>query len=844
MSERQAIVKPLGLWTSPGLYGAMPPGAMRECTDLVMRAPALLSTSPQAVFVTTVGANDDVIHAMAGILAGRMVTFTRSTLGVWTVRTDTTATTAISMQPSTRVYSQTGRLGIMRARNRVFANSENGRPVVLDTDNPTALPQTIRHAGLGQAWIRSSVLSATNASALKASQCAGYAVCYRRRFSDGYELVSRPSPILTINTVAFGACNVTFQALSDGTAQGGGLQAGDILELYRTDVIDTTVFTTDPGTTLKLVKTRTLTAADLVAVAINITDTQPAGPLGVTFGKELYTNPAIGGLLSVNRVPEICRSLAYFKDYAFYGNISQRPQWEFTIPGGIASTVNGGLSTGFNTTGFRANGIGIRRISGTTVIGVNTITGVALADFNGLAIGQQIMSNHFAAGTAITALNSGGGIVTMSNVAVVAVAPGNIDLSDVVEITYNGVTRVYSWGVNGNADLRVQDWVTGMAQFWLAPELELTTSENLPFAQDATVGIKTITWVIEPWVPNTGANFLVRASNGANYSPAVPDMSTAAKSFAYTDYKNLLRWSKNAQPEHCPPAAPINETFVGGNEIIALVPTRDALWVFCTDGLYRVSGAGGQWRVDPVDTTLILASPRGACALNDTVYAYTNRGFVRVSDSGIEALSDNTISDLLPGSEYVETASILIEANQADEEIAVCIDQAKLFLFATRYGLWSTINFQKISAFAYWRYPPAGAPCLAYGDFLAGAQPGYWRWNHTSSFRTPSAVFQPSYAKDPFSARQSQNLVAVFASANSGVAITPVWNGNVGSPQTLKGGAVYAFESRAVFGVPRIYAMSHSISVGWRGAGGLATAHQFYGLAITTDNETDQNLKR
>lgn len=830
--SQQPLVKPLGLITRPGPYNQYPVGAMRQATDLVMRSPGIIEPAPSVTGTTALGAANHVILGVEAIDGGKVVTVTNDGATTDTVRIDSTAMSPVNSVPSASRFSQTGCTKFMRARDRLFITTTNARPVVIDTVNPGSLPQPIRSAGLPQCALTIGTGTNTNAQALPNNACAGYAALIKRVFSDGYQVIGRPSNVYTVLNATGSAYDPVLAVRCSSTM---GFLAGDIVELYRTNVITSATAGTDPGTDLKLIKSYVLTSADVAGASVNLRDTTAPGPLNVTAGRALYTNPYQKGLLGAHRVPEICKSIAYFKDACFLANITQRPQIEFQIPGGHGYTQ----TTGFNTTAFRANGIGTRRGAGVVTIATNTITGVSAADLSGVVAGQNIYGvapATFPAGTTITNVNTGAGIITTS---ANATASGTaFESEDVLELSYSGGTLRFPLGASPQ-----QFMASLIAAFTTPTNYEVTTSENVLGAQDATLGIKCVTWVIEPLVPDTSWTLTARATNGANYAPPFPEINLTAQSYPYKTIKNLLKWSNDGQPEHFPAT---QETLVGGGEIVALTPTADCMLIWCTDGVRRLSGAGGQWRIDPVSESVILSSPRAATALNEDVYGLTNKGLVRVVGGSVfTPLSDAMVGDALPGTEYAETASIIVESNDADEEILIRIDATQYYLYATKYNVFTTITRANITALSYARYPSAGSPCIIIARSpLAGAAPFYQRWNDTAVYVGAQAIFQPMFGKNPFAAYQWIDGVLVFDLSSAGKSVQPSWNGVAATASALKGGSRYVNESRALFGVPRTSpALANAISPGFI-IQSQSTPTKFYGLALRYEEVAEQQLHR
>lgn len=823
---RELLVRPLGLVTRPNIYGQYPLGGFSTAQNLVMRAPGIIEPAPATVLGTTFGAANDVVHQLFSLPSTVMFSWARTGGGVWTIYGNATAS-VYNPAASVPTFSTTGRITPIQLRDRLIANSRNLGHYVSDPLEQTP-PATFRRAGFGQPILQTNSPNTTNGIAIPLNAVAGYSVIIKRTYDDGYVLVSRPSPIVVFLChigISPGTCNPIFSVFFTPASSRLGVQLGDVFELYRTNIIRSAVVNTDPGTTLNKIASVTVTAAVLAAGFVSFEDTTVPGVLDITEGEALYTNPGQEGALAANRFPEIAQCVATFKGFAFYANITQRPQLIFKIKGGLSATAN----PGWNTAAFRAYGIGDRTVTGTVTLGSPTVTAVPATDMVGVAIGQVALAqpNPWPNGTTVQSFNTGAGTITMTANAVAGAA--SVLLRDVLEV--NGVSSASTAGMQFYSDLLV------FLGFNAA--CEVTTSETvIPFVSaDGTQ--KLITFIAEPKRIDTATPLTVRATNGQNYDPPLTSFPAAATTIPYKTYKNLLTWSKDSQPEHMP--AP-NQAFVGTGEIIAMESTRDALWIFCTDGLFRLSGAGGQWRLDTVDTTVVLAAPRASCVLREVVYCYTNQGFGRVTDAGFEPLSERVVGDLLPGAEYTETASIILERNEIEQEIVIRLSASQVFIYSTRENSYTTMNTLDVTAMAYVRYPVSGSAALAFGRSPAGSAPRYELWNDTANRLTGIGRLQSVFAQDPFTAKQWVDATYIFDAASPG-ALTPAWNGIDEAAITLAGSTRYVNECRGTAGVPRRAAVGNTIAPGFT-IGGDTRPSRFYALSLRYRQFGEQNLKK
>lgn len=118
-----------------------------------------------------------------------------------------------------------------------------------------------------------------------------------------------------------------------------------------------------------------------------------------------------------------------------------------------------------------------------------------------------------------------------------------------------------------------------------------------------------------------------------------PNATTALESEAGTR-SNRLAWSKVEEPEAVRLLA-FADVGTRHASILALTPLADALLVWTTRGLYRVTGSPPDgWRIDPLDDRIRLLHPECTTVCRGICYAWTDRGMVAVASEGsIEIVS-------------------------------------------------------------------------------------------------------------------------------------------------------------------------------------------------------------
>lgn len=834
---RETIVHPVGQVTQPNKFGWYVDGSLEHAINCVMRNPGELGAAPGMFTPSNAGNIDYTVKKLFALDAGHVYTWVvLNAFGLWAVNENVSgafnaATPGFPYAPGF-LYSPTGRIFPVRAKDRMFVNSRGGVQVG-NTMAPTTTPErTLRSAGMVQPNIRTAIPFGGGGT-LPANVNVNYCVIATRTYADGYKIVSVPSPYVQISTGS---------GLSDGflivSVPLGFMLAGDVYELYRSDGISNLTQTLtnvpDPGATMKLVGSHTLTSTDIAAQSYSFTDVNVMGdaPTYVTSGRELYSNPFFGGSTNVNRQPPTSQCLANYDGRVFYGNTSERPKLTFTVPGGVGSSANVALQTTY----WLTNGIGTRTGAGTITGGSANITGVAAGLFVGLKPGQRWNGGAaFAGSPEIIALNAGTGVITLSANAAGAGAAWSV--TDVLEI--NGIR--YTFGSYGGLLL-----VLANQQLF-----EVTADRAVNMITSSSAYVTGLELNIEPIHPssfifsnnvNGPQTMDIRATNGANYNPPIPEMYTTypvqstPTTLSQIVRKNRVTWSKDQQPEHVNPGA--NENFVGLREIIAMASTREAVWFACLDGTFRMTGINGQYRFDQVDSTNIICAPQCMTALNEDVYVYTNFGMIQMNSESRQNLTDQIIGDQLVGPEFLETSDRILQANENDLEIVYRdnLSANKLWIYATREGGgWTTLEnndaqLSNITALAYQRNPASGDPKLLVGVSPLAAIACTWSgWGNTAAYLVMDFQFQPVYDKDPLGLKQWLEGSFIFDAGNTGKTLVPIWNSTpIGSAKIVQ----YQNAAYARAGVPRANSISATLAAGAKTITAGSVQPRFLGLSL------------
>lgn len=109
-------------------------------------------------------------------------------------------------------------------------------------------------------------------------------------------------------------------------------------------------------------------------------------------------------------------------------------------------------------------------------------------------------------------------------------------------------------------------------------------------------------------------------------------------------FQNAFMWSKNQQPEHVP-SAHIEYAGSKASPIYRTIALRDSVFFLKTDGVYRLTGSGGVWNVEPFDTSTKILAPESAVVINNQIICLADQGVVAISDVGVQVLSEKNVKD-------------------------------------------------------------------------------------------------------------------------------------------------------------------------------------------------------
>jgi len=719
MSTEQ-ILKPAGLFTDPNPLTTVPRGALREATNVVIRRDGTIDPRPGFKEAVPTGTQSMTGTPYRMIPWKNDIVYTTSA-GTWVV--DAAALGVVTPGAAGITGLAYGTLGsgfaarAAEARNNLYITTTSGLRKL--TSRTVTASESVGING------RRHVLTLSlqgSSGWFTTGNFVAYRACIQRRTANNVVVTSSPTGRYVLeNVTGSGRTATVFVGLADIAT--GAVAAGDDLLLYRS-----LLSPGYPSDTLFLAMRYTVTAADIAATTITLQDILTQADLG----DALYTNEEQEGIEQANDPPPRAQDVALFRSSVFLAD-TDGPRRLVIVFNAITNNTRTGVATG----------IGYRQFLGDTTITSPVIINVTSTV--GIVVGAMIDMAGIPSGSLVTA-------VTATTITVNANATATA--AGITGFGYDTITLQGGGTFAVDTPMEFVDRVNrGSSLSTLGAGVPSTyyRASLLSDFNGASSGTEQFSAVlIEEKEPNTAAIFSLRATHNTEYQPVLRAIGTADATVddSYVDSNDIpngLIYSKPDQPEAYPGTAAGNVIRVGSSShrVDRILATRDALWIFKRDGIFRLTGAGANsgWRVDPFDMTHFLIASDSAVVMGDAIFAWTNRGVVRISDAGVKQISALAIGDQLQEQERVQfstpyntyASSVISDgwavANTKDSEYWLCVGlggeapSSRIYVYNTKTLAWtrwdmrvypsyhSTIDGNGRAAFA---VAKSGAPIIDY----------------------------------------------------------------------------------------------------------------------------------
>lgn len=137
-----------------------------------------------------------------------------------------------------------------------------------------------------------------------------------------------------------------------------------------------------------------------------------------------------------------------------------------------------------------------------------------------------------------------------------------------------------------------------------------------------------------------GSSFAATVSaRGAAFNPTLPTSGTTVSS-ENDDFQHYVMFSKSQQPEAVPL---VNSIPVGSanDKILRVFPLRNSLFVFKErEGIFRLTGPDlSSATAELFDSSAKLLAPDSLAIVNNNIWALSDQGIIRISESGVSVVS-------------------------------------------------------------------------------------------------------------------------------------------------------------------------------------------------------------
>jgi len=450
---------------------------------------------------------------------------------------------------------------------------------------------------------------------------------------------------------------------------------------------------TPPSEDYQLVYEDNPSYADLAAGELSVLDIQ----LDLYRGAAFYQNDTQEGDGQANTQPPFAKDIALYNNITFYANTKTRHQFSLDLTGLDFILPEYTIST----------------------ISVDTAAVVTTSEAHGLTSGQSVDIT----GTNSTPVIDGTRVVTVLSATTFSVPVTTSGAGSAGTVTDTNTTVTFT-GSSTTFDITFassENLASGVAKKFtsgtVAENIEDTARSIIRAINGATANsIVTSSYVSMPNDPpgkiviesrelNDGG-FTLQAFNAfsGGFSAFNPALTNATNS-ENNEKTNRLYYSKLNEPEAVPA---LNFFRVGGGdtEIVRIKALRDSLFVFTTEGIFRVTGSTPQQlNLSGFDQTAKIEARESVATLNNTIYVFTDQGITSVSDTGVSIVSrqieDQLLNLLDPDFTSFSTATFGV-AYQSDRKYILFTvkDEADTtatiaFVYNTITEAWTTWDLSK-----------------------------------------------------------------------------------------------------------------------------------------------------
>ena len=695
MSQQSVLLRCQGLHTFRNLLSAVPEGALLEALNVVVDRDGVIEPRRGfAQFGGTFGVGSDRAKQLLNYKDRNLVHYNNK------LAFDSNGSGSFSNFSGNYSEVQSGlRIkSIEYNGNFYFTTSEGIKKIsALTTSDFTTSSGFIIQAGGVKALDGEGLPNYTTSGFFSPLSKVAYRIVWGITDANSIPVLGSPSSRIVVENISSSdnaVVDLTFPVPDDITT------TNFYYQIYRTGVFTAASLATldqiDPGDEMFLVIEDFVTSAQITAGQVSVQDITPEDFR--QGGTLLYTNPVSGeGIEQSNEPPPFAKDIALYKNTTFYGNTQTRYRLNLNflsilnlVSNTSSITVNNGVTSRTYTfrgtvetyTATHTGTTGADYLAGGTNPGlyftldsdnnerkytIYYASAASGAETDPALSGRISIQVVVAAGdtaaqvatktrTAILAATNDFNIAVPGGSVLTIVCANNGPVSASPTETIGGTFTITKDGLGTGEDIATQ-------KIFL-PRIPTSTENGPSVSQQVDQASRSIIAVINgdnsgiingyylsgpSDVPGlmffenrvlTGPSFYFTANNsttGNNFNPNIPTSGQSVISENEVR-PNRLYYSKFQQPEAVPL---VNYLDIGPrNEVILrIIGLRDSLFIFKTDGIYRLTGESAPFQISLFDSSVSVDAPDSAAILNNMIYTFSNQGVVTVSDTGVNIIS-------------------------------------------------------------------------------------------------------------------------------------------------------------------------------------------------------------
>ncbi len=172
-----------------------------------------------------------------------------------------------------------------------------------------------------------------------------------------------------------------------------------------------------------------------------------------------------------------------------------------------------------------------------------------------------------------------------------------------------------------------------------------------------------------------GSTLSITASRVQSWLPNLD--VTLSTNFEVDEEPATIMFSKPNEPEAVPL---VNSLPIGdpSRAIQRVIPMRDSLWVFKEDGLFRVTGNYPNFSVTQFDKTVRLIGPQTPQVTNGKLFCFSSKGVLAITEAGAQIVSAAIENQIFPAQTYYDIGAF--SSFSGPGMVGLGIDDLKLYL--------------------------------------------------------------------------------------------------------------------------------------------------------------------